>query len=191
MAFGDAVSAMQQANVPLDVALGTVQYVQDANGSKIPLHGGPGDPDGDFDAIYSSVLSGQGTDPSLGSSYVQVVTWHDGTSCPDSRTILTYSQSQDRTSPHYRDQTRLWSGKQWLDDGYCSVGNPAQLGMMSAAKASAVAPDGGTTPTSRRAAGSALPTTGASAGVPLAGAALLAAAGLLARSRRFRGSGLR
>jgi acyl-homoserine-lactone acylase len=129
MAFGDAVAAMQSAGLALDVPLGTVQYVKDAGGARIPLHGGPGDPDGDFDAIYSDVMTGRGQDPSLGSSYVQVVTWHSGSACPDSRTILTYSEAQDPTSPHYRDQTRLWSNKQWLDDGYCSVGTPGQLGL--------------------------------------------------------------
>lgn len=54
-----------------------------------------------------------------GSSYVQVVSF-DGDACPDTRTLLTYSQSADPTSPHYADQTRLFSKKQWVTERFCS-----------------------------------------------------------------------
>lgn len=189
-AFGDAVTAMSQAGLPLDVPLGDVQYVTNADGSRIPLHGGPGDPDGDFNAIYSNVMTARGTDPSLGSSYVQVVTWHDGTSCPDSRTILTYSQSQDPTSPHYRDQTLLWSAKQWLDDGYCSVGTPVELGIPAAgslppAGAVATGPVGSSTPATRAAGPTSglLAATGLPPALPLLGLVLTAAGGLLTLQR--------
>ena len=33
--------------------------------------------------------------------------------------MLTYSQSTDPASPHYDDQTRIWSMKQWNDMPYC------------------------------------------------------------------------
>jgi len=59
------------------------------------------------------------TQPDGGSSFVQVVTWHNG-KCPDARTILTYSLSTDPTNPHYADQTRLFSDKGWVTDRFCA-----------------------------------------------------------------------
>ena len=53
-----------------------------------------------------------------GSSYVQVVGWNK-TSCPDARTILTYSESTDPTSPHYGDQTELFTKKRWVRGLFC------------------------------------------------------------------------
>ena len=43
----------------------------------------------------------------------------DGTQCPDAVTLLTYSQSQDPTSPHHADQTRLYSEKRWVTGRFC------------------------------------------------------------------------
>jgi acyl-homoserine-lactone acylase len=56
----------------------------------------------------------------LGSSFIQVVQF-DGTGCPDARTILTYSQSTNPRSPHYADQTKLFSQSQWTTDHFCSA----------------------------------------------------------------------
>lgn len=50
---------------------------------------------------------------SAGSSYIQAVGW-DGSRCPVARTLLTYSQSSNPNSPHYSDQTRLFSGERWV-----------------------------------------------------------------------------
>lgn len=117
-ALGDAVKDLEGAHIPLDAAPGQVQFAT-RNAEKIPLHGGPGDPNGDFNAIYTEFTPGKGfSDPDLGSSYVQVVTWHDGF-CPDARTILTYSQSANPDSPFYADQTRLYSRKKWVTGLFC------------------------------------------------------------------------
>lgn len=70
------------------------------NGQQIPIPGGPGDPDGDFDAIYQDVLHQPGTDPVLGSSYIQAVTWDRGSACPNAAMLLTYSESTNPNSPH-------------------------------------------------------------------------------------------
>ena len=43
----------------------------------------------------------------------------DGTPCPDAVTLLTYSQSEDPTSPHHADQTRLYSEKRWVTERFC------------------------------------------------------------------------
>jgi acyl-homoserine-lactone acylase len=124
-AFGDALNDLKAAGIPYDAALGSVQYVV-RGGVHIPLGGGPGDPDGDFNAIYQNVVTQPGTDPSIGSSYIQAVTWAKGSDCPVARTVLTYSQSDDPTSPHYADQTALFSRQGWVDAAYCTADVLAQ-----------------------------------------------------------------
>jgi acyl-homoserine-lactone acylase len=37
---------------------------------------------------------------------------------PRTRTILTYSQSANPASPHYRDQTVLYSQKRWVTERF-------------------------------------------------------------------------
>ena len=119
LALGDAVTDLRNAGLSLDVPVGQVQYVE-KNGVRYPIHGGSGDPNGDFNAIWTAWVPGKGlTQPDGGSSFVQVVTWNDG-GCPDARTILTYSESTDPTDPHYADQTTLFSSKQWVTDRFCA-----------------------------------------------------------------------
>ncbi len=119
-ALGDAIEDLQGAHIPLDAAPGDVQYIAD-HGQRIPLHGGPGDPNGDFNAIYTNFAPAQGfSAPYLGSSFVQVVSWNNG-SCPIGGTILTYSESDNPSSPHFADQTRLFSRKQWVPDTFCDA----------------------------------------------------------------------
>jgi acyl-homoserine-lactone acylase len=65
------------------------------------------------------VAAGEGIgDPYTGSSYVQVVSWHNGR-CPDTRTILSYSLSTNPRSPFYGDQTRMFSAKRWVTERFC------------------------------------------------------------------------
>ncbi|HEU5008341.1 MAG TPA: penicillin acylase family protein [Jatrophihabitantaceae bacterium] len=119
-ALGDAISDLRNAHLPLDVAQGKVQFIE-KNGVRYPIPGGTGDPNGDFNAIWTSWVPGKGlTQPTGGSSYVQVVTWNDGP-CPNARTILTYSESTDPTNPHYADQTALFSQKRWVRDRFCAA----------------------------------------------------------------------
>lgn len=120
-AFGDALATMNANDMPFNVALGTVQYV-DRNGKHIPLHGGPGDPDGEFNAIDQDVFdpATRGTAPTIGSSYIQVTTWHSHDKCPDAHTILTYSESANPNSPYYSDQTEMYSQKKWVDEVFCA-----------------------------------------------------------------------
>ncbi|MGK4584975.1 penicillin acylase family protein [Kitasatospora sp. HPMI-4] len=119
-ALGDALSDLKTAGVPYDATLGSLQYVV-RDGVHIPIDGGPGDPDGEFNAIYQNVLTQPGAAPSIGSSYIQAVTWSKGGSCPVARTMLTYSLSDDPTSPHYADQTRLFAQQGWVDAAYCAA----------------------------------------------------------------------
>jgi len=118
-AFGDALSQMTAEGQPYDVALGQVQYVT-LNGRSIPLPGGPADPNGELNAIY---VASPGAVPDLGSTYIQVVTWASGDPCPEAATVLTYSESDNPASPHYADQTKLFSRRQWATAYFC----PAQV----------------------------------------------------------------
>jgi acyl-homoserine-lactone acylase len=116
LALGDAISDLQGAGIPLDAAPGDVQK----GPGGIPIHGGPGDPNGDFDAIYATFDPGKEFEPvSEGSSYVQAVTWHDSP-CPDVRTILTYSLSTNPRSPFFSDQTAIFSRKKWVRERFCA-----------------------------------------------------------------------
>jgi acyl-homoserine-lactone acylase len=121
VAFGDAVHDLTAAHIPLDARLGDYQKDQRPDGTTTPLHGGPGT-DGVFNALSVVWDPAKGYVGPLahGSSYIQVVSF-DGSGCPDTRTILTYSESPDPTSPHYADQTRLFSQGRWVTDHFCAA----------------------------------------------------------------------
>ncbi|HVT21454.1 MAG TPA: penicillin acylase family protein [Mycobacteriales bacterium] len=126
LALGDAINDLRSAHLPLDVSPDKVQGVH-RHGKFIPIQGGPGDPNGDFDAIYAPWIAGKGLgDVVEGSSFVQVVTWGkdkgNGKGCTTkARTILTYSESSDPTNPHYDDQTKMFSKKKWIHDRFCAA----------------------------------------------------------------------
>ncbi len=56
--------------------------------------------------------------PGSGNSYIQAVTWDDS-QCPIADVILVPSQSTDPASPHYADQTKLYSNKEWIRFPFC------------------------------------------------------------------------
>jgi acyl-homoserine-lactone acylase len=39
----------------------------------------------------------------------------------DAQTLLTYSQSTNPNSPHYADQTKLFSASKWTTDHFCKA----------------------------------------------------------------------
>jgi acyl-homoserine-lactone acylase len=114
-ALADAVTTLTSRGIPLDAPLGEHQYVV-RNGTKIPISGGGGRT-GVFNTIDAVQDAGQ-PEISWGSSYV-FVTAFDGDRCPESRTLLTYSQSADPTSRHFSDQTKLYSRKRWVTERFC------------------------------------------------------------------------
>src|ERR1022692_1553155 len=117
-ALGDAIKQLDRAHIPLNATVGSVHFVT-SHGQRIPIPGGPGDPDGIFNAIFTAEFPGDSlTAPDDGSSFIQVVTWNN-TACPVGATILTYSESSNPASPHFADQTRLFSQKKWLPDRFC------------------------------------------------------------------------
>ncbi len=121
VAFGDAVNDLAAAGIPVDAQLGTYQVDLRPDGTRTPYHGGPGTL-GVFNAVAAPWDPAKGYVGRLphGSSFIQVVAF-DGSGCPDARTLLTYSQSSDPTSPHYADQTRLFSKSGWVVDRFCAA----------------------------------------------------------------------
>ncbi|MEU6375938.1 penicillin acylase family protein [Streptomyces sp. NPDC046909] len=117
-ALADAVSELRTAGIPLDSPLGAAQFVV-RNGQRIPVSGGT-----ESLGVWNKVepvwdpAHGGYTEVTTGSSYIQAVSW-DGSRCPVARTLLTYSQSSNPNSPHYSDQTRLYSQERWVTSRFC------------------------------------------------------------------------
>jgi acyl-homoserine-lactone acylase len=117
--LGDAIGTLDAAQLPLNIPLGAAQFVT-YRGQHIPIPGGPG-VDGVYNAISVDSEAGDSlTAPDDGSSFIQVVTWNNS-SCPVGATILTYSESSNPDSPHFADQTKLFSRKQLLTDRFCQA----------------------------------------------------------------------
>ena len=114
--LASAVTDLQAANIPLDAPYGSFHF--ELRGTEpIPIHGGEGG-QGVFNAIADRFTPGAGyNDISAGSSFVMVTEFDKN--CPNDRSILTYSQSDNPNSKHYADQTRMFSQKQWVDPPFC------------------------------------------------------------------------
>ncbi|OYX48654.1 MAG: hypothetical protein B7Y90_09475 [Alphaproteobacteria bacterium 32-64-14] len=114
-ALETAVDKLAELNIPLDAQLGDVQ-AETRNGVRIPIHGGAG-PEGVFNVIsvQNETLEPEKGWTSIrhGASWIYVVEFTD--EGPKSQGFLTYSQSTDPSSPHYSDQTELYSKKGWDD----------------------------------------------------------------------------
>ncbi|MEQ1779915.1 MAG: penicillin acylase family protein [Hyphomonadaceae bacterium] len=114
-ALETAVDKLAALSIPLDARLGDVQ-AETRNGKAIPIHGGAG-PEGVFNVISvddKSLEPVKGwTSIRHGASWIYVVEFTD--TGPKSQGFLTYSESTDPTSPHYSDQTELYSKKGWDD----------------------------------------------------------------------------
>jgi acyl-homoserine-lactone acylase len=112
-ALRTAVATLRSLGVPLDAPLGDVQTEQRGN-ARIPIHGGPGT-EGIFNAIYpTDPQPGLGfTSIAAGSSWIMTVEFTDDG--PRSEGVLAYSQSTNPLSPHFADQTLLYSREGWDD----------------------------------------------------------------------------
>ena len=127
-----AVKILDGANVALDVRLGDVQFAH-RGGRRIPVHGGLGDDEGianfvnyapntttlEPDAPVPALVPGSRTlrqnvyPINRGSSFVMAMTFTDAG--PRGRALMTYGQSGDPASPHFADQTELFSRKAWRE----------------------------------------------------------------------------
>jgi acyl-homoserine-lactone acylase len=117
-ALADAVAELRAAGIPLDAPLGDHQFVV-RNGRRLAVPGGTESLGvwNKVEAVWNPAGGGY-PDVTTGSSYLQAVGW-DGSGCPVARTLLTYSQSSNPHSPHYDDQTRLFSGEKWVTSRFC------------------------------------------------------------------------
>src|SRR4051812_2356679 len=111
-ALADAVTDLRSSHIPLDAPLRGYQY-DDRGGERIPIHGGPGTL-GVFNAINVLWKPGVGyPDVPHGSSFIMAMqfTAHG----PESRSFVTYGESENPKSPYANDQTKLFSQKRWSD----------------------------------------------------------------------------
>ncbi|BBC29589.1 Dyp-type peroxidase family protein [Streptomyces graminofaciens] len=117
-ALADTVTELRTAGIALDAKLGANQFVV-RGGKRVPVPGGT-ESLGVWNKIEArwSAADGGYAEVSTGSSHIQAVGW-DGGRCPVARTLLTYSQSSNPNSPHYRDQTRLFSDEKWVKSRFC------------------------------------------------------------------------
>ncbi|MGP9016919.1 penicillin acylase family protein [Streptomyces sp. BR1] len=117
-ALADAVQTLAARKVPLDAPIGSVQRW---NG--IPLPGCSGG-EGCFNVVNASPDSGRGggTGPVEPDAYASGSSFIMATQLtpqgPRTRTILTYGESANPRSPHYTDQTELFSRKQWVTERF-------------------------------------------------------------------------
>ena len=108
-----AAQRLADANIPLDAELGSIQYAQ-RNGVNIPIPGGEGWA-GMFSMIRTNLQPDKGYARIFhGNSYIQTVGW-DAAGAVKAQGMLTYSQSPEPDSPHYKDLTELYSAGQWID----------------------------------------------------------------------------
>ncbi|MFL6115330.1 MAG: penicillin acylase family protein, partial [Catenulispora sp.] len=119
-AFADAVQAMPAQGEPFDAAPGAAM-----RWDGVPLHGCAAE-EGCFDAMYAGPASGGngGVDSShaniaAGGSFMMAVELTPAG--PRASTMLTYSESTNPDSPHYTDQTALFSASQWVTERFSAA----------------------------------------------------------------------
>ncbi|NUR08651.1 MAG: acylase [Nocardioidaceae bacterium] len=114
-AMRDALDYLHGRGIADDARWGTLQVAGDDGAPPIPIGGGEGFA-GNVNAVSSRDPAANPDRPyavSYGSSHIQAVAF-----LPDrrlvARTILTYSESMDRTAATSSDQTRLFSQERWV-----------------------------------------------------------------------------
>lgn len=111
-ALADAVQDFAARELPVDTELGALQ-----KWAGVPLSGCTGQK-GCFNVVDAGPDSGTGAPPAgaFGTSFLMAVELTpDG---PRTHTLLTYGQSANPASPHYTDQTRLYSREQWVRERF-------------------------------------------------------------------------
>jgi len=115
-AMKDAIAYLRSKNIPMNATWGQVQVAGDRGAPPIPLGGGLGDQAGNANALATKLPadnSGFLKPISYGSSHIQAISFLPN-GVVDAKTILTYGQSDNPTSPWSSDQTLMFSQKQWV-----------------------------------------------------------------------------
>ncbi len=124
-----AIRTLTKAGIAIDTPLGKLQFSA-RNGQRIPIHGGDGAYDGIANFVNygpnrttlepapihervagSRFLTKDGYPVNYGTSFIMALEYTD--KGPNAQAFLTYSQSGDPESPHFYDQTMLFSSKSW------------------------------------------------------------------------------
>ena len=115
-AMKGAIAYLRAKGIPMDATWGSVQVAGDRGAPPIPLGGGLGDEAGNANALASRNATdnlGFLKPVTYGSSHIEAISFLPGGRV-DARTILTYGQSSDPTSPWSSDQTRMFAHKRWV-----------------------------------------------------------------------------
>ena len=110
-AIRGAVEDLRTKGIALDVPLGDKQ-AEPRGAERIPIPG-CSEAEGCFNIISTRRDEAGNYDPYTGSSFVMAAGF-DSRGRPSGQAILSYSQSENPDSPHYADQTKLFSQEQWL-----------------------------------------------------------------------------
>ncbi len=122
-ALADAVEYFQAHGVPLDITLGAVQHYA---GISLP---GCTEGEGCFDRVEGDTPAGSavGTDADNGSTFIMATELTPRG--PRTRTVITYSESANPDSPHYRDQTALFARGQMITERFTEAEINADPGL--------------------------------------------------------------
>jgi acyl-homoserine-lactone acylase len=110
-ALTGAVEDLRGEGIALDVPLGDLQAEPRGN-ERIPIHG-CSELEGCFNIVGTDRDAQGRYDPRTGASFIMAAAFGSN-GAPRGEAVLSYSQSENPESPHYADQTRLYSQKQWL-----------------------------------------------------------------------------
>jgi acyl-homoserine-lactone acylase len=125
-----AMKVLERAGLPLDTTLRAVQK-SGRGGEPVPIHGGDGTYEGVENVVRyaenqttlepspelaplvegSRWLTASGYPITTGTSFLMALEFT--AAGPRARAFLTYGQSGDGASPHFLDQTKLYSEKAW------------------------------------------------------------------------------
>lgn len=112
-ALQQAVATLASAGIALDAAKGELLYTE-RSGDKVALYGGC-DNEGYFTILCPEVDLADGNQSvdgdTHGNTYMQIVDFNQPT--VTARTLLSFSQSDDPTSPHAGDYTQAYANKEW------------------------------------------------------------------------------
>jgi acyl-homoserine-lactone acylase len=112
-ALAQAAASLAVAGLDIGLAWGSQQIALRGN-ERIPMHGGNGADI--YNAIYNDPIGDGLLNVAYGSSTVITVSFE--TDPPIAQGWLTYSQSTNPASPHFADQTRKFSRKEWISFPY-------------------------------------------------------------------------
>ena len=128
-ALRGAVEDLRAKGIALGVPLGDKQ-AEPRGGERIGIPG-CSEGEGCFN-IISTRRDEQGDyDPFTGSSFVMAAGF-DAKGRPSGSSILSYSQSENPSSPYYADQTRLFSQEQWLPMRFTERADQGGPGLLEA-----------------------------------------------------------